>query len=153
MIGFVLAILALAIVTVSLVFLYCNLGKFWPSQARTKVIPEPPTSWPYGDVAWRGCIRAAVGGLGGWTFLVASSWCFMLLTSFGRFEFVSNQAARDWLGWGLTVGLVGMLLAALLSVVVFLFNRPKRAVPPAYRHLPGAIEEWRHQTSETAGES
>jgi hypothetical protein len=150
-VSFVLAALALAIMTVSLVYLYLNLGKFWPSQTPSStVILAPPISWPYGDVAWRGFARAMpVGGIGGWTLAVFAFWCFMLLTSFGRFEFVSNQAARDWLGWGLTVGFVGMLGALLLSMSVFLFNRPKLVVPPAYRHLPGAVEEWRHQTPET----
>jgi hypothetical protein len=148
MVGFVLAGLSLAILTLTLVFLYCNLGKFWPSEAPAKVIPAPPTSWPYGDVAWRGGVRAIpVAGIGGSTFLVVGFWCLMLLASFGHSEFVSNQAARDWLGWGLTVGFVGMLVAAALCVSVFLFNRPKLLVPPAYRRLPGAIEEWRNQTS------
>jgi hypothetical protein len=150
MISFVLAVISLAIITVSLVYLYCNLGKLWPSQASANVIPAPPITWPYGDVAWRGCVRAIpVGGIGGWTFAVVAFWCFMSLTSFDRFEFVSNQAARNWLGWGLTVSLIGALAALLLSMSVFLFNRPKLVVPPAYRNQPGAIEEWRHQTPAT----
>jgi hypothetical protein len=150
MISFALAVLSVAILTVTMVYLYCNLGKFWPSEAAAKAIPSPPTSWPYGEVTWRGFVRAGpVGGIGGGTFLVVMSWCFMPLTSFGRFEFVSNQPARDWLGWGLTVGFVGVVAAAALGVLVLLFNRPKLLVPPAYRHLPGAIDEWRHQLPET----
>jgi hypothetical protein len=117
MIGFVLAVLALAIMTVSMVFFYCRLGFFWPSQAPAKIIPAP-ILWRYGDVAWTGFLRMAPVIIGGWTFLVASGWCFMLLTSLGRFEFVSNQAARDWLGWGLTVGFVGMLAAVPLTSIL-----------------------------------
>jgi hypothetical protein len=73
----------------------------------------------------------------------------MLLTSFGSLQFVSNQAARDWLGWGLTIGFVGMIAAVPLSLSVFLFNWPNIVVPPAYRYQPGAVQEWRHHTTET----
>ena len=74
--------------------------------------------------------------------MIPGGWCFMLLTSFGQFEFISNQSARDWLGWGFTVGFAGLLGALLLSVSVFLFNQPKVVVAPAYRQQPGALQEW-----------
>jgi hypothetical protein len=149
MISFAVAVISLVLVTAALVFIYFRLGVFWPSQAPAKIVPAP-IFWRYGDVAWRGCLRMLpVAAIGGGTCAVASFWCFMLLTSFGSFQFVSNQAARDWLGWGLTIGFVGMIAAVPLSLSVLLFNWPKIVVPPGYRYQPGAVDEWRHQTPET----
>jgi hypothetical protein len=86
-----------------------------------------------------------LGGLAGGTFLLVASWSFMLLTSLGSFEFVSDKAVRDWLGWGLTVGLAGLVLSSGLATCVFLFNQPKLLVPPGMRHQPGAVDEWWHR--------
>lgn len=122
-----------------------GLSRVWPSDEPARV-STPPVWWRYGDVSWRGYVRVIpFGGLVGGTFLVLEAWCFMLLTSFGQFQFVSNQAARDWLGWGLTIGFAGLVVSFLLSMSVFLFNQPKLLVPPGLRHQPGAIEVWRNR--------
>jgi hypothetical protein len=69
----------------------------------------------------------------------------MLLTSLGSVEFVGDNVARNWLGWGLTIGLAGLVLSSALDMSIFLFNQPKLLVPPGMRHQPGAIEEWWHR--------
>lgn len=149
MISFVGAVLSLVALTAAMVFIYCRLGVLWPSQTSAKIVPVP-TFWPHSDVALRGCLRMLpVSAVGGGTCAAGSFWCFMLLTSYGSFEFVSNQTARDWLGWGLTIGSIGMIVTVPLSLSVFFFNWPKIAVPPAYRYQTGAVDEWRHETRET----
>lgn len=149
MISFLFALLFLLLLTAAVAVWYVGCffsarlrARLWPSELPPGVAEAPPW-WRYGDVAWRGFLRATpVTAMGGGTFFVLGGWCFMLLTSFGEFEFVSNQAARDWLGWGLTAGAVGMVAGLLVGLVVFLFNRPNWLVAPAYRGQAGAIEEW-----------
>lgn len=147
MIQFVLAVLALVFLTGGMVFLYLSVligtggARIWPSGEPARFAKTPPW-WRYGDVAWRGNVRAlAFGGVVGGSFLVLMAWCFMLLTSLGSFEFISDKSARDWLGWGLTVGLVGLVASAIICMAIVLINRPRALVPPGLRDQPGAIEE------------
>jgi hypothetical protein len=148
---FVLAVLALVILTGGMLFLYLRVltgegrSRLWPSGEPAWYAKAPPW-WRYGDVAWRGYARAlAFGGVIGGTFLVLALWCFMLLTSLGSFEFVSDKSARDWLGWGLTVGFAGLIASAIVSMSIVLTNRPRMLVPPGLRDQPGAIDEWSHR--------
>lgn len=135
-----LAVVCLLILTIAMLALPVALKRMWHDE---RVGRSVPYWWAYGEVAWRGYIRAmpsiaAVGGPG----LVVAAWCFVLGTSLDGHNIVENSAVREWLHIGAVAGAACAIVGVVIGAIVFLFNKPRSVVAPYLRKDPGAIDAW-----------
>jgi hypothetical protein len=98
--------------------------------AQRSALNRPAAWWPFDLPSWRALVRIAP--LGAAEGVIWGAW-FIL-------QGMSDSTAVDAAETALQVLIV---IALGLMVTVALFNRPRIAVGPQLRELPGALEEWR----------
>jgi len=106
----------------------------WSGEDLAKQDAATRSWWLSGEALRRAFIRGMpLAVVGCWALLVA--WTASMIEH--RRTTTGGASAKVVLGALALLGLIG-----LLHVSVTLFNRPKWAVPPPYRHEPGAITFW-----------
>jgi hypothetical protein len=96
----------------------------------TRLPEEPPDTWPYGHVMWRGFVRAAP--IGGPVALIFAATVVSETIVFAE----PLEGGLDIL-----VHILAPLVLLVLSTVILL-NWPKWILPPHLRNEPGAIRGW-----------
>lgn len=123
------AILSAALVALAVVNLR-RAALLW--QRRTTAFDRVPRWWLAGELLWRGRVRARV--VSNLLLLVVVTIVVVFKLTGGDYH-EAPQAARISLSL-LSLACVALLLA---DVSIYLFNRPKLAVPPHLRREPGLI--------------
>jgi len=126
-----------------LVFLFAvlvrHLPRIWRCERETlrRVERGLKPLWPFGEVHWRGLVRAlppliiSVGFL-----IIGVSLTFVPVPT-------ENRGARlDPAGIGLLLAAGCFATCFVCHITVVLLNWPKWVVPPPRRHEPGALQEW-----------
>jgi len=121
-------------VTLGAVAAASRLPKVWRGQAGAAFDRVQPW-WFYGEIAWRGWVRAIPSGSVTFLVMLVSLWVSFLA---GGFKDGAGGAARPIF---LVLVIMGIFLLTL-AVLVFLLNWPKAAVAPHLRSQPGALQEW-----------
>lgn len=101
-----------------------GLVRGWRKEA-TSSYYRMPSSWPWGEAAWYGFRR---------TELISELFAIGLIASV-----VFPDAV---LVYGTILGVL-----ILLALTIFLFNWPRRAVPPALREQPGFLASLRRRST------
>lgn len=103
--------------------------RYWKGKVDWIRSRRAPILWPFGDVLWRGAIRAsaimpALAFVGSLSLLVPAVFLVGPVTS----------------GWTVFLSLVIVLLAAEATLVlaIVLLNRPRFLVPPSWRAERGS---------------
>jgi hypothetical protein len=134
----VLAVASALILTVGIVLFPLAIARQWRGDVRLG--ETTPRWWAYGAAAWRGYVRIMpVAGFVGGPALVILGWCFILLSSLNGHLLVGDPTVRSWLQVGAIGGACGMVVAAVIGLVVLLFNRPRWLVVPHMRSDRGLI--------------